>query len=74
MLAICMSSMTVKQLLNDGAEVSPDDVIEHCATRLAAYKRPRRVEFRADLPRTDAGKLYKRQIRDEYWTELGRRL
>jgi long-chain acyl-CoA synthetase len=34
--------------------------------RLASYKCPRRWEFRADLPRTEAGKLYKRKIRDEY--------
>ena len=46
----------------------------HCAAHLAAYKRPRRIEFRTNLPRTDAGKLYKRQIRDEFWAELGRRV
>ncbi|MCU1395538.1 MAG: fadD4 1 [Ilumatobacteraceae bacterium] len=51
-----------------------EEILAHCAAHLAAYKRPRRIEFRSDLPRTDAGKLYKRQIRDDYWTELGRRL
>jgi long-chain acyl-CoA synthetase len=49
-------------------------LLGHCAEHLAAYKRPRRIEFRADLPRTDAGKLYKRQIRDEYWSGAGRQL
>ena len=34
--------------------------------RLASYKCPRRWEFRDSLPRTEAGKLYKRKIRDEY--------
>ncbi len=51
-----------------------DALVAHCAAHLAAYKRPRRIEFRADLPRTDAGKLYKRQLRDDYWAQLGRRL
>jgi len=37
-----------------------------CKERLASYKVPRRWEFRDDLPRTEAGKLYKRKIRDEY--------
>jgi long-chain acyl-CoA synthetase len=37
-----------------------------CQSRLASYKVPRRWEFRRDLPRTEAGKLYKRKIRDEY--------
>ncbi|HEY4333245.1 MAG TPA: AMP-binding protein [Ilumatobacteraceae bacterium] len=46
----------------------------HCAEHLAAYKRPRRIEFRDNLPRTDAGKLYKRRIRDEYWAALARQV
>jgi long-chain acyl-CoA synthetase len=37
-----------------------------CKERLASYKVPRRWAFRDDLPRTEAGKLYKRKIRDEY--------
>ena len=34
---------------------------------LSHVKTPRRIDFRADLPRTDTGKLYKRLLRDEYW-------
>ena len=55
-----------------------DDLVEEllafCAEYLAAYKRPRRIEFRADLPRTEAGKLYKRQIRDRYWKDVARQI
>ena len=44
-----------------------------CATfveaRLARYKRPREYELRAELPRTEAGKLLKRVLRDEYWRD-----
>ena len=58
----------------EAADTLAAELLAHCAEHLAAYKRPRRVEFRAQLPRTDAGKLYKRQIRDEYWAGLGRRL
>jgi long-chain acyl-CoA synthetase len=43
-----------------------EQLVMHCKERLSSYKVPRRWEFRADLPRTDAGKLYKRKIRDEY--------
>jgi long-chain acyl-CoA synthetase len=43
-----------------------DELIAFCGDRLASYKRPRRWEFRDELPRTEAGKLYKRKIRDEY--------
>jgi long-chain acyl-CoA synthetase len=39
---------------------------EFCRSHLASYKCPRHWEFRDELPRTEAGKLYKRKIRDEY--------
>ncbi len=42
------------------------ELIAFCKQHLASYKVPRRWEFRDDLPRTEAGKLYKRKIRDEY--------
>ncbi|MFD2354883.1 hypothetical protein ACFSTC_44930 [Nonomuraea ferruginea] len=38
----------------------------YCAEGLASYKRPRRFEFREDFPRTEAGKLQRRKLRDEY--------
>jgi long-chain acyl-CoA synthetase len=51
-----------------------DELIEFCRGRLANYKCPRTVDFRDVLPRTDGGKLYKRLLRDEYWTAAGRKL
>ena len=42
--------------------------------RLAGYKRPRTWEFRTELPRTDAGKLLKRVLRDELWAGQDRAL
>ena len=40
--------------------------------KLAPYKRPRDYELRDLLPRTDSGKLLKRVLRDEYWTDQDR--
>jgi long-chain acyl-CoA synthetase len=48
------------------------ELVAWCRERLASYKCPRSVDFRADLPRTDTGKLYKRRLRDEYWRNAGR--
>lgn len=51
-----------------GAEGTPnlaDELIAFCRERLAGYKCPRTVEFRDELPRSEAGKLYKRWLRDE---------
>ncbi|GGL24923.1 acyl-CoA synthetase [Planomonospora parontospora] len=43
------------------------ELIAYCRDRLAAYKCPRSVDFRVELPRHPTGKLYKRVLRDEYW-------
>jgi HIP---CoA ligase len=48
-----------------GHELSADDVIGYCRERLANFKVPRQVEFRAELPRNPAGKVLKRQLREE---------
>ncbi|MFC5181329.1 acyl-CoA synthetase [Actinomadura harenae] len=48
-----------------------DELIAHCRDRLAHYKCPRSIDFRAELPRHPTGKLFKRLLRDEYWKGHG---
>jgi long-chain acyl-CoA synthetase len=50
-------------------ELDLDDLAGFVAARMAGYKRPRAYELRTELPRTDAGKLLKRVLRDEYWKD-----
>ncbi len=40
-----------------------------CRASLSGIKTPRRIDFMAELPRHDTGKLYKRLIRDAYWAK-----
>jgi len=40
-----------------------------CRASLSGVKTPRRIDFMAQLPRHDTGKLYKRLIRDAYWAK-----
>jgi len=40
-------------------------VMEFCKTQLTGYKRPKYVEFRAELPKTNVGKILRRALRDE---------
>jgi len=43
------------------------ELMETCAERLAAYKRPRSIDFVEAMPRDPNGKLFKRTLRDPYW-------
>jgi acyl-CoA synthetase (AMP-forming)/AMP-acid ligase II len=42
------------------------ELIALCRSRLAHYKAPRSIDFRAQLPRHDTGKIYTRLLKDEY--------
>jgi long-chain acyl-CoA synthetase len=45
--------------------LSADEVIKYCGTQLTAYKVPKQIEFRTDLPKTNVGKILRRELRDE---------
>ena len=49
--------------LATGAQATEDELITFCRDRLAAYKYPRVVEFRDELPKTLTGKLLRREVR-----------
>jgi len=44
--------------------VTEQDIINHCRENLTGYKRPKIVEFRDDLPKTNVGKILRRELRD----------
>jgi long-chain acyl-CoA synthetase len=46
-------------------KVSEDEVKAFCRERLADYKVPHLVEFRGELPKTDVGKVSRRELREE---------
>jgi long-chain acyl-CoA synthetase len=45
--------------------LTAEAVIEFCKDKLTGYKRPRHVEFRTELPKTNVGKILRRALRDE---------
>lgn len=54
------------------ADATPEfaaDLIAFCKTNLSSIKCPRTVDFDLALPRLDNGKLYKRLIKDRYWSK-----
>jgi len=56
-------AVTAIVVLEDGSEVTPDELRRHCAEALAGFKVPKRVELAAALPRTPSGKLMRRALR-----------
>ena len=46
-------------------DVTEEDVMEYCRENLTNYKRPREVEFRDELPKTNVGKILRRALRDD---------
>ncbi len=51
----------------DAGDALRDDLIAFAREKLSGVKIPRRIDFLAELPRHDTGKLYKRLLRDQYW-------
>jgi fatty-acyl-CoA synthase len=49
-----------------GTHLTPEELTEHCRTRLAKYKAPKGFAFIDALPRNAAGKVLKRELRKKY--------
>jgi long-chain acyl-CoA synthetase len=43
--------------------LSEDDVARYCQQHLTGYKRPKYIEFREELPKTNVGKILRRELR-----------
>jgi long-chain acyl-CoA synthetase len=50
--------------------LTADEIIEHCRQNLTNYKVPKNVEFRKELPKTNVGKILRRELRDEELRKL----
>jgi long-chain acyl-CoA synthetase len=46
-------------------KLSEEDIIDYCKENLAHYKIPKVVEFRGEIPKTDVGKVSRRELREE---------
>ena len=50
-------------VLRPGLQATADELVEHCRTSLASYKKPREVHFLDELPKNPSGKILKRELR-----------
>jgi long-chain acyl-CoA synthetase len=61
-----VSGETVKVfVVKKDDSLTEKQVIEHCREFLTAYKVPKLVEFRDELPKTNVGKILRRALREE---------
>lgn len=54
-------------VLKQGETASETELLEYCRTRLAAYKLPAAIELRPELPKSQVGKILRRELRDAEW-------
>lgn len=52
-------------VVTEDKNLTADAVIQHCRKSLAGYKVPKQVEFVAELPKTNVGKILRRELRDK---------
>ncbi|HRH29224.1 MAG TPA: AMP-binding protein, partial [Aquabacterium sp.] len=52
-------------IVKDNPALTEQQVRDYCAQHLTGYKRPKVVEFRAELPKTPVGKILRRELRDK---------
>jgi long-chain acyl-CoA synthetase len=52
-------------VLKAGKEATEEEIIDYCRQNLAAYKVPKLIEFRSELPKTNVGKILRRALREE---------
>lgn len=60
--------------LKANCSATEDEIVEFCKAALSSYKKPRSVDFVDDLPKNNYGKIVKRDLRAQYWTDQKRNI
>ena len=51
-------------IVKDNEDLSEEQVLTYCKQQLTNYKRPKKIVFRTELPKTNVGKILRRELRD----------
>jgi len=56
-------------VVNSGANVSEEAIIDHVKTQISSFKAPSQVHFVPELPKSGVGKILRRELRDQLMAE-----
>jgi fatty-acyl-CoA synthase len=59
-------------VLRDGQNLTEEEILAHCKTKLGGMKSPKSVEFRSEIAKTPAGKIDRKELRRPYWAGVER--
>jgi acyl-CoA synthetase (AMP-forming)/AMP-acid ligase II len=59
-------------VVRNGHSATEEEVLGLCRAHLASYKKPRSVDFVAELPKNQMGKILKRELKQQYWGGMER--
>ncbi len=65
-------AIKVFAVLKEDETSSKEEIIEYCKSKLATYKLPTEIEFREDLPKSNVGKILKKDLRKEEMEKGGK--
>lgn len=60
--------------LAPGEKATEQELIDFCRDNIASYKKPKSVDFVDELPKSNYGKILKRELRERYWQNQARKL
>ena len=58
-------SVKVFVILKEGQSATSEELIEYCKDKIAKFKLPTEIEFRNELPKTNVGKILKKDLKSE---------
>jgi len=61
-------------VLKPGESATEQEIIDAASEHLASYQKPKSVDFVDSLPKAPTGKILKRELRDPYWQEEGKKV
>lgn len=61
-------------VLKPGMRADATEIVDVCVQRIASFKKPKFVEFVAELPKAPSGKVMRRELRERYWVGHDRKI